>query len=587
MRWQTTAAFAVLLVALAAFYYVYEIRLEPERQKAASVKGRILSVEPKDVAEVELKRPDGVVRLKREGESAWSIVEPVKGVGDRGATDEMLTSITTAKADREVASSPAQLADFGLDKPAAEVTLTLKDGKQVGLALGGKNPTGAWVYARETGKPAIVTISETILRDATRPVADFRDKTILAFDRRDVTGLEIATADGAIDVQAADGDRWKVTRPAALPADTNTVNDLLEKLQSSKVKAFVADAPRSLAPWGLDRPTRLTVNVGREKDKASKGLLFGRVDDEKKGVYAMRPGESSVLLLPDDVWKAVPRNVAAVRDKTVVAFDQSKVSRIDLDSPKGAVTLVRESDKWKITAPEALPADQPEAGGILFKLRELKALGFLSEDASGIAKYLRKPEVRVTLTAEGAPPKTLLLAPSPESRGGQPTAYAAIAGQGPVMLVEGRAAGDLARSVTELRDRTLVSGLEPREVKRVRIRRGDQTIVVERRGDLEWQMVQPEKATAKTAKVEDVLYGLRGLKWKAIAAARGEDAARYGLDAPSLEITLFKDKDAELATIQVGKRDGDTAYARTKASPAIYAIDSKLLEPPALADLKG
>lgn len=587
MRWQTTAAFAVLLVALAIFYYVYEIRLEPEREKVAGAKGRLFTVEPKDVTEVELKRPDGVVRLKREGENAWTMLEPVKAVGDRGITDQVLGSIATAKMDREVASSTTALADFGLDKPAAEVTLRLKDGKQVGLTLGGKSPTGAWVFAREAGKPAIVTISETILGDVTRPIADFRDKTILAFDRTKVTGLEIATREDTIDVRAQDADKWKLTKPAVLAADTNTVNDLLEKVQSSKVKSFVADAPPSLAPYGLDQPTRLTLDIGREKDKASKVLLFGRVDDEKKGVYAMRQGESSVLLLPDDVWKALPRNVAAIRDKTVVAFDQSKVSRIDLDSAKGRVTLVRENDKWKITAPEALPADQAEAGGILFNLRELQALGFLTEDASGIAKYLKKPEVQLTLTEQGTPSKTLLLSPSPESRGGKATAYAALAGQGPVMLVEGKALGDLARSVTDLRDRTLVAGLEPHDVKRIRIKSGGQTIVIERRGDLEWQMTQPEKTKAKAPKVEDVLYGLRSLKWKTVAAPGGEDAAKYGLDAPSLEITLLKDKDAEIATIQVGKREGANVYVRTKASPTIYTADGKQLEAPKLADLKG
>jgi len=31
MRWQTTAILAVVLIALGVFYYVYEIRLGPER----------------------------------------------------------------------------------------------------------------------------------------------------------------------------------------------------------------------------------------------------------------------------------------------------------------------------------------------------------------------------------------------------------------------------------------------------------------------------------------------------------------------------------------------------------------------------
>ena len=67
MRWQTTAALAVILIALGAFYYVYEIRLGPEREKTEGRKGRVFTVEPADVAEVELKRADSTVKLKRAG----------------------------------------------------------------------------------------------------------------------------------------------------------------------------------------------------------------------------------------------------------------------------------------------------------------------------------------------------------------------------------------------------------------------------------------------------------------------------------------------------------------------------------------
>src|SRR4030095_10318953 len=91
--------------------------------------------------------------------------------------------------------------------------------------------------------------------------------------------------------------------------------------------------------------------------------------------------------------------------------------------------------RWRITAPQALAADQVEAGAVLFKLRDLRAQAFLTDDASGIPKYLAKPTVRVNVIEQGASaPRTVLLAPSPERRGGTASAYAALAGQGPVVL---------------------------------------------------------------------------------------------------------------------------------------------------------
>jgi hypothetical protein len=348
----------------------------------------------------------------------------------------------------------------------------------------------------------------------------------------------------------------------------------------------VAEAPPSLEPYGLDRPWRVTLVTGKDKDRASRTLLIGKVDTGK-GVYAMRAGESSVLLIPEDVWTALPKNVAAVRDKTVVQVDRDKVTRLDVESPQGPVTLVRENDKWRVTAPQALPADQVEAGSLLVKLQNLRAQGFLGEDAAAIPKFLSRPEVKVTVT-ESAGAKTVLLAPSPERRAGQAMAYAAVAGRGPVVLVDGKALSDLGRSVNDLRDHTLLSGLEPKDVKRLQVAAGGQTIVLERAGENDWRVIEPAKGTAKSAKVEDLLYTLRALKWKDLIAPGGEEPAKYGLDKPVIDVRLFRADGTEIGGLLFGKQDPDRLYLKTRNAPAIYAADPKQVTlPKSVDELKG
>ncbi len=227
---------------------------------------------------------------------------------------------------------------------------------------------------------------------------------------------------------------------------------------------------------------------------------------------------------------------------------------------------------------------------MLFKLRDLRAQAFLTDDASGIPRYLGKPTVRVNITEQGAAaPRTVLLAPSPEKRGGAPSAYAAVAGQGPVVIVDGRALEELGRSLDELRDRTLLSGLEPRDVKRMRVRVGGQTVVVERSGESDWKLVEGGSGAAKAATVDNLLYSLRALKWKTIAAPTGDEPAKYGLDAPTLEVTLLKADGKEAGALLVGKREGDQAWVKLKAAPAIYTVDVKQLgeAPKVPDDFKG
>ena len=575
MRWQTTAVLAVVLLALGTFYYVYEIRGGPERAKIEAQKGRLWTVDAADVDEMELKRGAEAVTLKRESDG-WRLLVPVTARGDRSRVDETLTTLTTARVDREIESAPTRLDQYGLDKPAAAVTLQLKDGRRLELQLGAKSPTGVWVYAREAGKAAVFVVSDTVLRDVTRPLSEFRDKTVLAFGARQVTAFEVVTREGTLAVEQVDG-RWRLTRPVALAADAETVTAFLDKLGSTRIKEFVAESPKSLVPYGLERPIRVSIHTGRDKDRVTASLLIGTVD-KAKGVYAMRPGESSVLLLPAETWELVPKNVAVLRNKVVVEIDRDKVTRVDLESPKGKVGLTQEQNRWRIVAPENLPADQVEAGALLFKLRDLKAQGFLTDDASGIARYLARPTVRVTIGATGAAaPTTVLLAPAPDRRGGKAMAYAAVSGRGPVVLVGADALDGLTRSVTELRDRTVLPALEPRDVRTVRVRAGGQTLVVERSGEADWRIIEGGTGPAKGSNVENLLYVLRGLKWKAIAAPGGQDPMRYGLDAPTFEATLLRAGGAEIATVLVGRREGDHAYVKLKVRPAIYDVDAKAL----------
>lgn len=584
MRWQTTAALAVILGALIAFYYVYEVRLAPDREKAAARQGRVFAVEPADIKEVVLRRGSETVRLRREGDG-WEMLEPLKSRGDRGSVDEVVTSVATAKMDREIADKPAALAEFGLDKPAAEATLIDKDGKERTLLLGTKSPTGVWIYAQERGRPNVIVVSDTVLRDVTRPVSDFRNKTVLTFDRKDVAALEVVLPDETLVVERTDDSQWKLTRPRPLRADGEAISEFFDKLTGARVKEFVAEAPRSLEPYGLARPVRVAIHVGKDKDRATRTLLLGRTDDAKKGVYALRPGERSVLLLPEDVWTTLPRTTAAMRDKTVVDFDRDQVTALEIDSPRGSVALSRQEDRWAITKPDALPADQVEAGAVLMSLRNLKARAFVAEEPSAQRRYLARPTVRATVTVKEGAPLTVLLAPAPEKRDGRPMAYAAVADRGPVVLVEASALKDVGRPLLELRDRTLVAGLEPKEVRRIQIRRESSAVLLERRGDAGWRFLEGGTGDAKAARVDDVLYMLRTLKWKEIATPNDDDPGKFGLKAPAAEIGLYRDDGTAIETVAVSKPEGERSFVKLGSKPAVYVVDTSLVQLPKLEEL--
>lgn len=579
MRWKTTAVLALLFAALAGFYYVYEIRLAPAREKAQAAKGRLWTVDAKDVEEAIFKRKADTVHVKREG-NGWVLVKPVTAKGDKGAVEDIVTNLVTAKVDREIDPNPAKLTDFGLDLPAAEITVNVKGkAEALELLLGDRNPTGAWVYAKEKAKPAVFVLSELTLRDATKPVSDFRDKTILAFNRGEVTRVDITHRGQLLSAERGeDPTQWKVVKPAPYKTDWDRLSDFLDKLQFAKVKEFLTGAPKSRAPYGLDQPTRVTLWTGKEKDRTSKALLLGKLDPAKNGVYAMRPGEPGVFLVGEEIWTTLPKTLADLRDKTVLEYDRDKVTKLELESPKGRVVLAKDGEKWQISEPERQKADDGEVSSLLWKVKDLKARSFVAEGPRAVRRYLARPEVKLSLWDQGdQAPKTVLLAPARETLGGKAMAYAAVAGQGPVVLVESTTLQDLARSETDLRDHSLLGFFDPKDVKRLQVKRGSQVIVVERKGEADWRVVEPKKGKAREAKINDLLYTLRSLKWSELVSPKGDDAARYGLDRPTFEVTLWKADGSEIGTLSVGAKEGDKTYLKTKASPTVYAVENRQL----------
>ncbi|MCI0548576.1 MAG: DUF4340 domain-containing protein, partial [Candidatus Rokubacteria bacterium] len=414
MSWKTGIVLAVVLAALGGFVYYDTYWLTPARDKTTAAQGRLWTVEPKDIEALTIKRKGETIRARRVEGGGWELSEPIKGPGDRGVLDEIVTSLATLRMDREIDGNPSKLAEFGLDPPEVEVVLQVKDrAERLVLLVGDKNPTGAWVYGKEATKPAVLALGEIVSRDTTRPLLDFRDKTVIVFDRKSVTGLTLESGSERIALETEDDGKWKIVRPGPYPADADLVRDFLDKLERARAKAFVAETGTALAQYGLDKPARARILIGKDNARSSKEVLFGRVDAEKKGVYVRRDGDSPIMLVGDELWAAYPKTVAALRDKVVLAYAYDKVAKLEVDHAKGRVVLERDGTGWKVTAPEALKADTSAVNALLWSLRDLRALGFLADDAAAIPRYLAKPAVTVRVWEEGATePRTLLLAPS-------------------------------------------------------------------------------------------------------------------------------------------------------------------------------
>ena len=91
----------------------------------------------------------------------------------------------------------------------------------------------------------------------------------------------------------------------------------IQRLHDVKVQAFIAEEATDLESYGLQTPAwHVSLNIGQDHTPLT--LSLGKVDSERKGVYAKRDDVVRVFLLPQELWDNLPKTATALRDKTLM-----------------------------------------------------------------------------------------------------------------------------------------------------------------------------------------------------------------------------------------------------------------------------
>ena len=596
MSGKKTGVWAIVLLMLAGFYYFYEIQGEKSRRETARQKDLVAHLSVDEVTGLSIKRAaETLTAAYRDGH--WYLTEPLAVAGDDQKIRELIQYAADLHHQRVVDEHPQTLEPFGLAAPAVEVHLQRKTpGTPLILRLGEKNPTGSGYYAQVEGQPAVYLLSTAAKDILDASLFTLRDKTVVAFALPDVQEIELAFAAApAVSVQRQGSEQWQLTAPVNAPADTTQVQTVLRNLREAKVQAFVEENPADLEPFGLQTPAlRLVMTVGQ--DRTAKTLLFGRVDPERKGIYAKRSDAPNVLLLPQQLWDNLPKTASALREKTLLRYERDHVARLEWQSANEQMVIVRTGARqYQLEQPVQTPGDGEAIYGLLWDLKELKVKEFIDDSPARLDPYgLTTPRLRITLWEESADQgqatrQHILLFgnEAPEQQG----TYVQLGDRPAVYLVESSAAQKvLGKTSFELRYKKLLA-FESASIQKLQLQYPALTLTLERRGDA-WQFSEPNKQTIdKRWKVDDLLYELRTLEYAKLLTEPAADQAGYGLETPQVRIRLWQKDGSPVGPLIIGKaaeaEGTDVPLVYAQVGSTIYAIKAGVLEklPKTMTDL--
>jgi hypothetical protein len=156
MTWRRVALYWSCFLILGVYYVCFE-RTPATQVAARRPRPAFLTVGVDQIESIEVRRADEVVRCHRV-EGRWQVLEPTGSAAPSDLITSLISTVSELPDVEVVAEQPRDLAPFGLDVPAAQLTLTPAAGAVITVRLGNRNPTGTAIYAQRSNRPDVFLI---------------------------------------------------------------------------------------------------------------------------------------------------------------------------------------------------------------------------------------------------------------------------------------------------------------------------------------------------------------------------------------------------------------------------------------------
>ena len=394
---RTLGVLVVLLGGLGAYlYYVDAGKPVGETED----KPKVFAVEADQIEELVVSTIAGGEAELKKSADGWSLTRPTQVRADDSEVTGITSNLATLTMQRVVDENPANLGDYGLREPVAEVRFKTKGATGFKtLQVGTKTPTGSDLYAKTGDDKKVFLVSGYLESTFGRTPFDLRDKKIISFDREKVDRLEIRHGQSLVSLVKANGE-WRMTAPVAARGDFGAIEGLISKLQSAQMKAIVTENPAEFATYGIDPPAaRVTIVSG----SATAAVAFGSKTPDNF-IHVRDESKPLVVTVPADLFDDVEKGPIEYRRKDLFEFRAFNLDKIEV-TREGATLVVERlkgkgkdgADAWQnVTTKKEVDAAKFEA--FLTSLAGTRAQSFADEATK---TGLDAPAVTVKATFDG------------------------------------------------------------------------------------------------------------------------------------------------------------------------------------------
>ena len=282
-----------------------------------------------------------------------------------------------------------------------------------------------------------------------------------------------------------------------------------------------------------------------------------------------------LLLLTGAIWWSNKKEAASKPEATaapkILSLDPSAVTSLTIrQRDRSALTLDRDHESWRITAPEPLQADRDSVSSLVSTLSSLSSEHLIEDKVSDPAAYgLADPALEVTVALKDRQTRKLLVGDQTPAGSAY---YAMLSGDPRVFTLAAYNKTSLDKTSNDLRDKRLLTA-DFDKVSQIELsnqKGGKKQEITFARNKDAWQILRPVPCRASADQVQELVRSLGDAKMELSGTAdAGKTAAAFSSASPFASVRVTGASGTEVLEIRKSK---DDYYAKSSAVAGVFQI---------------
>ncbi len=260
---------------------------------------------------------------------------------------------------------------------------------------------------------------------------------------------------------------------------------------------------------------------------------------------------------------------AADAPPKILELQREQLAKIEIRRTGGETTVLEKRERWALTAPKPLAADQEAVQSVLSTLTALNADRLIEAKAADSGSYgLAQPAIEVAFTQKDGKGRQLLIGDEVVTGNGY---YVKLADDPRIFTIASYSKTSLDKTEKDLRDKRLLT-FDMGKLSRIEIAAKGPAFELGKNNLNEWQIVKPKPLRADGGLVDELVSKLQDAKMD--PSATDEDAKKAASAfAGGAQLAVVKVTDAAgTQQIQIKKDAEHNYYGKSSVVEGVYKL---------------